>query len=66
MIFQPLMTFAAVVWALGFVAFGLFIALRRATPTVTERAVGLVASVLIAALGSGAFVGIMYLVEELL
>jgi putative copper export protein len=66
MIFQPLMTFAAVVWALGFVAFGLYIALRRATPTFAERAVGLVASVAIAALGSGAVVGIMYLVEELL
>ena len=66
MIFQPLMTFAAIAWAVGCVAFGLYVALRRATPTFTERAVALVASVMIAALGSGAFVGIMYLVEELL
>lgn len=64
MILQPLIYFAALAWALGFVAFGLFVAFRRATPSFTERAVGLGASLMIAALGSGAMIGVMYLIEE--
>ena len=65
MILQPLVYFAALVWAAVFVAFGLYIAFRRATPSFTERALGFVVSVLIAAVGSGAMIGAMYLVEEL-
>jgi nitric oxide reductase large subunit len=66
MIFQPLVYFAAVIWAAGFIAFGLYVALRRATPSFADRTVGLLASVLIAAIGSSAMIGTMYLVEELL
>lgn len=66
MILQPLVYFAAVAWALSFIAFGLFVAFRRATPTFSERAIGLTASLLVAALGSGILIGIMYVIEELI
>lgn len=66
MIFQPLVYFAAVIWAAGFIVFGFYVAFRRATPSYADRTVGLLVSVLIAALGSGAMIGAMYLVEELL
>ncbi len=65
MILQPLVYFAALIWAAGFVAFGLYVAFRRATPTFAERTVGFLVSVLIAAVGSGAMIGAIYLVEEL-
>jgi hypothetical protein len=66
MLLQPLVYFAALIWAICFVAFGLYIAFRRATPSFGDRTVGLVVSILVAAIGSGAMVGAMYLVEELL
>jgi hypothetical protein len=66
MLLQPLVYFSAVIWAICFVAFGLYIAFRRATPTFGDRTVGLVVSVLVAAIGSGAMIGVMYLVEEVL
>jgi hypothetical protein len=66
MLLQPLVYFAALIWAIFFVAFGLYIAFRRATPSFGDRTVGLAVSVLVAAIGSGAMVGAMYLVEELL
>lgn len=64
--FQPLIYFSAVVWALAFVAYGLYAAFRSAPIPFSERAVGFVAAILVAAAGAGAMIGVFYIIEELI
>jgi putative copper export protein len=66
MFFQPLVYFTAVVWAVGFVLFGLYLAFRRASVPLTDRVVGLLASLLVGSLGAAILIGGFYLVEELI
>jgi putative copper export protein len=66
MFFQPLVYFSAVIWAAGFAVFGLYLALRRGAASLTDRFVGLVASLLVGGLGAAIMIGIFYLVEELI
>ncbi len=66
MVFQPIVMFAAVAWALAFAAFGLYLLFRRSGVPVGERLLGLVVSLLVGGVGAAVMVGSMYLVEELL
>jgi putative copper export protein len=66
MFFQPLVYFGAVVWAVGFAVFGLYLAFRRGAVPLTDRFVGLVASLLVGGLGAAIVIGIFYLVEEVI
>lgn len=65
MLLQPLVYFAAVIWAIGFAAYGLYAGFRRAPLSISERIIGLVASFLVGAAGSGAMIAGLYLIEEL-
>lgn len=62
---QPIVYFAAVAWGLAFAAFGLYLLFRRSATPLIERLAGFVAALLVAAMGAGICVGIMYLLEEL-
>jgi uncharacterized membrane protein required for colicin V production len=62
---QPLIYFSAVIWALAFAAFGIYVAVRPATVSITDRVVGLFASFLVGGLGAAIMIGAMYLIEEL-
>jgi hypothetical protein len=62
---QPIVYFAAVAWALAFAAFGIYLLFRRAATPLIERLAGFVAAVLVATIGAGICVGIMYLIQEL-
>ena len=66
MFLQPLVYFAAVFWAVAFVAFGLYVAFKRGAAPFTERIVGLIASLLVGAIGSGAMIAGFYVIEELI
>lgn len=63
--FQPLVYFAAVVWALGFVVYGFYVAFQRSPTPFMQRIVGLFASFLVAGAGAGALIGGLYLITEL-
>ncbi len=65
MAFQPLVYFTAAMWAVAFVAYGLYAAFRRAPIPVTERVMGLLAAILVAGVGAGAMIGGLYLIDEL-
>ncbi len=65
MIFQPLVYLAAVLWALAFAAFGFYVAFKRGAAPLTERLIGLVTSLLVGAVGAGAMIAGLYIVEEL-
>ena len=58
--------FTAVFWAVAFVAFGLYVAFKRGAAPLTDRIVGLLASVLVAGVGAGAIIGGFYIIEELI
>jgi hypothetical protein len=65
MAFQPLVYFAAAMWVVAFVAYGLYAAFRRAPIPVTERVMGLLAAILVGGAGAGVMIGSLYLIEEL-
>jgi putative copper export protein len=66
MFFQPLVFFTAIMWALGFAAFGFYVAFKRGAAPIGERMVDLVASLLVGALGAGVMIGGLYIIEELI
>jgi hypothetical protein len=66
MFFQPLVYFSAAVWAVGFAVFGFYLAFRRGAVRLTDRFVGLLASLLVGGMGAAIVIGIFYLVEELI
>ena len=63
---QPIVYFSAVIWALAFAAFGIYLAVRRGASSVVDRAVGLVASLLVGGVGAAIVIGIFTLFEELI
>lgn len=65
MIFQPLVYLAAVMWAFAFTVFGLYVAFKRGATPIIERAIGLVTSLLVGAVGAAAMIAGLYIVEEL-
>ncbi|MBV8799287.1 MAG: hypothetical protein JOY77_11595 [Alphaproteobacteria bacterium] len=66
MIFQPLVYFTAIIWVAGFLAFGLYVAFKRGAAPVSERLIGLMASLLVGAIGAGAMIAGLYILEELI
>lgn len=64
--FQPLIYFSALVWAVAFAVFGIYMAVRRGTVPLFDRFMGFVAAVVVGGLGASIMIGIFYLVEELI
>lgn len=65
LLFQPLVYFAAILWALCFAAYGIYVLFQRSPAPVMQRVVGLLASILIGGAGAGALIGGLYLITEL-
>jgi len=63
---QPLIYFSAVMWAIVFAAFGIYVAVRPQTASIADRVVGFFASLLVGGLGGAIIIGAMYLIEELI
>lgn len=64
--FQPLIYFSALVWAVAFAVFGVYLAVRRGTVPLLDRFMGFVAAVVVGGLGASIMIGVFYLVEELI
>jgi len=64
--FQPLIYFSALVWAVAFALFGVYLAVRRGTVPLLDRFMGFVAAVVVGGLGASIMIGVFYLVEELI
>ena len=64
--FQPLIYFSALVWAVAFAVFGIYMAVRRGTVPLFDRFMGFVAAVVVGGLGASIMIGVFYLVEELI
>jgi putative copper export protein len=64
--FQPMVYFCAVMWALAFTVFGVYLAVRRDAASVVDRVVGFTASLLVGGVGAAIVIGIFTLFEELI
>ncbi|HSC18773.1 MAG TPA: hypothetical protein VLC74_07650 [Rhizomicrobium sp.] len=64
--FQPLIYFSALVWAVAFAVFGVYLAVRRGSVPLLDRFMGFVAAVVVGGLGASIMIGVFYLVEELI
>lgn len=63
---QPIVYFCAVMWAIAFAVFGIYLAVRRDAASVIDRVVGFTASVLVGGVGAAIVIGIFTLFEELI
>jgi hypothetical protein len=65
LMFQPLIYFAAVLWTVGFAAYGLYVLFQRSPTPFMQRIVGLFAAILVGGAGAGVLIGGLYLMTEL-
>jgi len=64
--FQPLIYFSALVWAVAFAVFGIYLAVRRGTAPLLDRLLGFLAAVVVGGIGASIMLGAFYLLEELI
>jgi hypothetical protein len=65
LLFQPLVYFAAVLWAVCFAGYGIYVVFQRSPAPYTQRIAGFVASILVGGMGAGILIGGLYLITEL-